>query len=141
MLDVGLYRVCSSVYTGFAMGICNYIHIQVYVQCKHASYWMMHGLSGQHHDSLCRRQLLHPGILCLAGCTQQLVGLLVLSTHGLPPLTSLPPYHLHSCSLIWMVFLQPHSKMMSGDLVDACVYVAPAALNGVLAGRLRNDER
>lgn len=77
----------------------------------------MHCLSGQHHDALRGCELLHPGILCLAGIAQRLVRLLVLTAHAFPPLPSLPPNDLHSHSLIWMLSLQTRNRVEEGDLV------------------------
>lgn len=71
-----------------------------------ASYRMMHGLSGQHHDALCRRQQLHPSILGLAGIALSLIGLLVLIAHVLPPLAGLSTNDLDSRSLVRMLPLQ-----------------------------------
>ncbi len=66
----------------------------------------MYGLSGQHHDALCRRQQLHPSVLRLAGVALGLIGFLVLIAHVLPPLASLSANDLDSRSLVWMLPLQ-----------------------------------
>lgn len=76
----------------------------------YASYRVMHGLSGQHHDALCRRQLLHPCILRLAGCTQCLIGLLLRKAHVLPSRASLTANDFDSHWLIWMIPLQGPKK-------------------------------
>ena len=73
------------------------------------SYRVMHGLSSQHHDALCRRQQLHPSILRLAGIALGLIGLLVLIAHVLPPLPSLSPNDLHSRGLVGMLPLQANT--------------------------------
>ncbi len=71
-----------------------------------ASYRVLHGLSSQHHDALCRRQLLHPCVLCLAGIALGLIGFLGLIAHVLPPFASLSTNDLDSRSLVWMLPLQ-----------------------------------
>lgn len=70
------------------------------------AYRVMHGLRRQHHNALCRRQQLHPCILCLASRAQSLIGLLLFCAHVLPTLASLTPDDLYCHRLIWMIPLQ-----------------------------------
>lgn len=67
---------------------------------------MVHGLSSQQHDALCRGELLHAGVLLLAGGAQGVIGLLLLRAHVLPPLSSLLANDLHCHRLVWVVTLQ-----------------------------------
>jgi len=85
------------------------------------SYRVMHGLSSQHHDALCRRQQLHPSILCLAGIALSLIGLLVLVAHVLPPLPSLSTNDLDSRSLVWMLPLQAKTLANIGQIIQ-CIF-------------------
>ena len=85
---------------------------------KNASYRMMHGLSSQHHDALCRRQQLHPSVLRLAGIALGLIGLLVLAAHILPPLASLSTNDLDGRGLVWMLPLQEQPLVSVGRIVQ-----------------------
>ena len=83
-----------------------------------ASYRVIHGLSSQDHDALCRRQHLHPSVLCLAGIALGLIGFLDLVAHVLPPLPSLSTNDLDSRGLIWMLPLQAQPLASIGKNVQ-----------------------
>lgn len=93
-----------------------------------AAYRVMHGLSSQHHDALCRRQQLHPSILCLAGVALGLIGLLVLVAHVLPPLASLSPNDLDSCCLVGLLPLQVKSLANFGKIIQRFLWTKKGIL-------------